>query len=124
MSDPVTEYLAQATGVRKERLAKLREMIEKACPDGAPSLRHGMPHFATETGWIALASQKHHLSVYTCQETLIAPYLAAHPGTDHGKGCLRWRDGAEIDWEALREVVERALRGGEGQPDIMAAASH
>lgn len=75
-----------------------------------------MPTFESDAGWIAIASQKHYLSVYTCARQHIEPYLALHPGTKSGTGCLNFPDRTEIDLIALDAVIDSALNAKAGAP--------
>ena len=98
--------------VPAERLASLRQieaLVRQVAPAAEASLEYKMPTFRTTLGWTAFASQKYYISVYTCSPEKLSPYLEAHPNVDCGKGCLRFRDPMDIDFEALRQVFVRAL---------------
>ena len=108
---PVTfsDYYQNIPADRRERLGAVEKLIRRTFPDAEASMRYRMPTFETASGWIAFASQKNHVSVYTCSAEKLAPYLSAHPKANCGKGCLRFTDATEIDFDVLRQVVRNAL---------------
>jgi len=106
---PLDSYYAVVPPERLARLRQIEAAVRQVAPDAEASLEYKMPTFRTPKGWTAFANQKHHISVYTCSAEKLAPYLEAHPDVDCGKGCLRFRDGTEIDFEALAKVFVNAL---------------
>jgi uncharacterized protein YdhG (YjbR/CyaY superfamily) len=104
-------HYQKAPEARKMRLKQLDTFFAQEFPRAQPSMKYNMPTIESETGWIAFANKKDYISVYTCAEDKIQPYLDKHPGTPHGKGCLRFRDNREIDFDALKEVASLALDG-------------
>ena len=47
--------------------------------------------------------------MYSCSPDKIAPYVAAHPEINHGKGCLMFQKRDVVDVEALKLVIRNAL---------------
>ena len=95
---------------RMERFTEILYTMKAWLPESKLSMKYKMPTFEVGDGWVSIANRKDYVSVYTCSEELIEPYLKKHPGTKHGKGCLNFRDRDEIDFEALKEVTESAVR--------------
>lgn len=105
----VEAYYTALPATRRERLQAIEAQILTISPKVVRSLKYKMPTFETPVGWIAIGNQKHHIAVYTCTTEKIAPYITAHPKTDHGKSCLRFRDSHTIDFEALGAAIRLAL---------------
>jgi uncharacterized protein YdhG (YjbR/CyaY superfamily) len=94
---------------RVKRLRSVCDRILSRFPEAVVSMRYRMPTFEVGEAWMAVASQKHYVSVYTCARPHIEPYLKVHPETKSGTGCLNFPDRAEIDLEALDAVIDHAL---------------
>lgn len=102
-------YYKAVPRARLVRLRLIEAAIRKVAPTALASLDYKMPTFKTESGWIAYANQKHYVSVYTCSEERLEPYVTAYPKCNCGKGCLRFRDREGIDFVVLSKVIVNAL---------------
>ena len=102
-------YYKAVPEARLDRLRLIEAAIRKVAPAAVASLDYKLPTFKTESGWIACGDQKHYISVYTCSEEKLEPYLKAYPKSNCGKGCLRFKDSEEIDFAVLSKVIEKAL---------------
>ena len=109
MTHPFESYYSTHPASRAERLLEIDAMIMDRFPGVSRSLKYRMPTYETPSGFIAAGSQKNHISVYSCSEEKIAPYVEKHPSINHGKGCLRFSDKTPIDFVCLEKVVIRAL---------------
>lgn len=105
----IDEYLEGIPPGRRQRVAKLIGSIDSWFPEAAISMKYRMPTFEANRNWVAVANRKSYVSLYTCSEETIQPYIKKHPETKHGKGCLNFRDRDEIDFPDLREVVVLAF---------------
>ena len=108
-TERLTSYLNDLSTNRQKRVESLIDFISTRFPEADLSMKYKMPTFSTQNGWIALASQKHYVSVYTCSESHIASYRSRHPQIKSGKGCLNFKDRDVIDFEDLKAVVSSAL---------------
>ncbi len=92
----IADYLDELPGDRRAAVGVVCERIEALTPGVVGAMRHGMPFYERDgDAYIAVASQRHHVSVYVVGlgETLADDTeLAAHlDGVDRGKSCLRFR---------------------------------
>lgn len=108
------DYLAQLSGVRSERINQLRNLILKLYPDAIESMRYKMPTYEFESGWVAIANQKHYVSLYTCGEQHLAEFKSKYPTIKTGKGCINFRDSITIPYDDLEQVITSAMNY---QPD-------
>ena len=108
-SQAIARYVAQVPEARRERALALHGLILSLFPQAAVSLEHRMPTYRLGEEWVAWASQKRHLALYTCAEERIAGFRARHPEIDAGKGCLRFRDSQRLPLADLAQVVRTAL---------------
>jgi uncharacterized protein YdhG (YjbR/CyaY superfamily) len=105
----VRGYLA---GIDEERRRRLQSIIGifRAGVDGVvESMRSGMPTFEKDGRWVAVASQKRHLSVYFCGEDVIDAIRTHHPELDYGKACVRIRDNQHVPLFALEQAYLDAM---------------
>ncbi|MFE6920895.1 iron chaperone [Nocardia sp. NPDC057663] len=110
----VATYLAELPADRRAALTRLRELCLAELAGFTEVMSHGMPAYERDgVGEIAYASQKQYISFYLLRSdvrTAFADRLSAH---DMGKGCLRFRNPAEIDFDLLRDLL-RATVSGDG----------
>jgi|GEM_PF-259607 len=110
MDTEIRNYLQAIPDERRERIVVLINFVAKNFPNAKLKMWYRMPAFKSSSGgWAAIAAQKHHDSLYTCAAHHIEPYFQKHPKTKHGKGCLNFKLGEHIDFEALQEVISSAL---------------
>ncbi|HZN86332.1 MAG TPA: DUF1801 domain-containing protein [Burkholderiales bacterium] len=108
-SQAIGGYLARVPEARRERALALHGLILSLFPQAEVSLEQRMPTYRLGEEWIAWASQKGHLALYTCAEDRVAGFRARHPEVDAGEGCLRFRDSQRLPLADLAQVVRRAL---------------
>ncbi|WP_159435985.1 DUF1801 domain-containing protein [Microbulbifer donghaiensis] len=105
----VIEYISLLPPQRSERIQALHQFIVKLFPKAQVSLKYKMPTYEVDSGWVAVASQKHYVSLYTCAREHIQSYIDIHPDTKCGTGCLNFRDSDEIAWADLKPVLSSAF---------------
>jgi len=108
-SQAVARYVAQVPEARRERALALHRLVLTLFPRAEVSLEYRMPTYRLGENFVAWASQKRHLALYTCSAERIAGFRARHPEIDAGKGCLRFRDSQRLPVGELAKVVKNAL---------------
>lgn len=103
----VDEYLRTVPAERLDALEKIRSLIRETHPDHAESMEYGMPSYG-KNGVIELSfnSQRQNISLYLLKEGVIDAYRERFPKSAMGKGCVRYRNPAKIDFELMREMLE------------------
>jgi hypothetical protein len=76
------------------------------------SLDYRMPTYRVGEQFVAWASMRRHLALYTCSAERIAGFRARHPEVEAGRGCLRFRDSQRLPLADLAQVVRNALAPG------------
>lgn len=140
----VKEYMASVQEKHKEAIAYLHAFIQKASPTLKPHLAYNMLGYGSfpyknykkeSIQWpiVALASQKHYISVYVCALE-DGKYLAekykkelsrpARPnGSGHsggvsvGKSCIRFKKLEDVHLPTLKKVIQQAAK----HPGLVAA---
>ena len=110
MDRDVYNYLDSVPDDRRAHIRQLHDLILELYPDAATDMAYKMPTYRHAGGWVALANQKHHISLYTCGEHHIAAFRKKHPEISTGKGCIRFRDSDPIPLAALKQVIRHAMR--------------
>jgi uncharacterized protein YdhG (YjbR/CyaY superfamily) len=108
----IARYVALVPKARRERALALHGLILSLFPQAAISMEHRMPTYRLGEDYVAWASQKRHLALYTCSDERIAGFRARHPEVSAGKGCLRFRDSQRLPLADLAQVVKNALAPG------------
>jgi len=109
MDQAVEQYFNQLTGLRRERLLALHNLVLALYPGADIDLGYRMPTYRVDQGWVALAGQKNHISLYTCGYHHIEAFKAQYPDIKTGKGCINFRDRDEIPMQAVAEVIRHAI---------------
>ena len=105
----VKDYFQAAPDIRKERLEQLHEMIMGLYPDAEVSMKYKMPTYQVGDGWVAIANQKHYLSVYTCGAHHLVLFKEKHPEIKTGKGCINLKPSDLLPIEDLQQVIRHAM---------------
>jgi hypothetical protein len=105
----LVRYLAGLPEARRERGLALHGLILSLFPQAAVSLAHRMPTYRLGGEFVAWASMRRHLALYTCSAERIAGFRARHPEVAAGRGCLRFRDGQRLPLADLAQVIGNAL---------------
>ncbi len=116
----VAEYLEQIDEPRRSEVRALHELISREAPKLTASIQSGMIgygsyHYKYASGRegdspvIALASQKHYISIYTCAsengQYLAEKHKAELPKASVGKSCIRFKRLADVNLAVLTRLV-------------------
>lgn len=102
----VDTYLAEAPAERVEALARLRDLCRSELDGFTEAMAYGMPAYHRDgTAEFAFAGQKQYLSLYLMRSDVAEAFAVRLDGHDMGKGCLRFRNAAHIDWPLVRDLL-------------------
>ncbi len=94
---------------RRAALTRLRDVAHEAVPGVAESLDYSMPTFSKDGQVVcSLASQKHHMSLYTCGQVVLDAFAKELAGFNCGKGCVRFKKDADMPSGLAKRIIERA----------------
>lgn len=108
----IVRYLARLPEARRERALALHGLILSLFPQAAVSLGRRMPTYRLGGEFVAWASARRHLALYTCSAERVAGFRARHPEVEAERGCLRFRDSQRLPLADLAQVVKNALAPG------------
>lgn len=109
MNNNVADYFAAIPEKRKTRINELHNLILNLYPDAVVDLKYKMPTYRVGEGWVALANQKHYISLYTCGYHHIEAFRKNNPEIKTGKGCINFRDKDKLAVADIEAVIKHAI---------------
>lgn len=110
MSIEVDNYFSSAPNDRKDILLKLHNLIVDMYPDAHVDMSYKMPTYKVKEGWVAIANQKNHVSLYTCGAHHLVEFKEKYPAIKTGKGCINFKNTDTLPILALKKVVKHAIQ--------------
>ena|ERR1700743_1397286 len=102
----VAAYLKEADDTRRPLLTKFRKLARAALPDSDEVMDYGMAVYKRDGTMVtAFANQKGYIAFYAGQAA-IAAHKDALKGIDCGKGCIRYKNLAKIDFDVVASLFE------------------
>lgn len=111
----VQEYFASIPDDRRQLLEDLHRIVVGLYPEVEVSMKFKMPTYQVGEGWVAIANQKHYLSLYTCGYNHIARFKEKHPEIRTGKGCINFKPTINLPVSDISEVISHAIRNPKGE---------
>jgi uncharacterized protein YdhG (YjbR/CyaY superfamily) len=109
LNKEVQGYIDSIPEERKPLFNKLKSLILELYPDAEVKMWYRMPTFKVKSGWVALANQKHYVSLYTNSAEHIRKFKAKYPTIKTGTACLNLRLKDPIPEDAIKGVIEHAM---------------
>ena len=109
MNNDVRSYFNLVPDSRKQHIDALHASIIECFPDATIDMCYKMPTYCQGDGWVAIANQKHYVSLYTCSPAHLAAFKEKHPYYKTGKGCINFREKDEIPVKDVKQVVRHAI---------------
>ncbi len=105
----VKRYIDAVSPERKRLLEQLHAIILGLYPDADVDMSYRMPTYKAKDGWVAIANQKHYVSLYTCGAHHIAEFKKQHPKIKTGTSCINLKITGPIPVPALKRVIRHAI---------------
>jgi uncharacterized protein YdhG (YjbR/CyaY superfamily) len=102
-------YLRSVPEARKALLDELHAMVLRLYPQASVAMQYKMPTYHVGESWVAIANQKHYVSLYTCGYHHIGRFKQRCPQIKTGKGCINLKVTDDIPWPELESVVKHAI---------------
>ncbi|PSK88752.1 uncharacterized protein YdhG (YjbR/CyaY superfamily) [Murinocardiopsis flavida] len=108
-------YLAELPEARTPAVTRLRQLCRTELAGFTEVMAYGMPAYERDgVAEIAFASQKQYISFYLMRSDVRDAFATRLAGHDMGKGCLRFRNPATIDFDLIRDLL-RATAANPGK---------
>ncbi|MCA8967402.1 MAG: DUF1801 domain-containing protein [Planctomycetes bacterium] len=114
MDDLVRHYFDAVPADRRELVDALHALVMRLYPHAVVDLSYRMPTYRVGEGWVAIANQKRHVSLYTCSAAHLEGFRTSHPHIRTGKGCINLKPSDRVDPAALEAVVRHAIEHPKG----------
>lgn len=101
-------YLSQLAPERQAMFLKIQELIREEIPEVEETMRYNMPTFELDEVVLAVASQKHYMSLYMDTE-LVAKYGEALGHLNCGKSCVRFKKLDELPLGTVRQIIRETV---------------
>jgi uncharacterized protein YdhG (YjbR/CyaY superfamily) len=109
LNNQVADYFGALSEQRQQIVVALHALIVQLYPDAEVDMSYTMPTYKAHGGWVALASQKHYVSLYTCAAHHIAEFKQQYPSIKTGKACINLKVIDPLPLEALKKVIRSAM---------------
>ena len=110
----VQAYLDAVPCDRMSILNQLHKLILRLYPQAVVTMRYKMPTYQVGDAWVALANQKHYVSLYTCGSHHIAEFRKQYPRMKTGKGCINFKPNDPLPLRGVQAVVRHAMNNPKG----------
>lgn len=104
----VDAYFTEVPAERKAAMEKLRALCLHTLTGFTESMTYGMPCYS-RNGEVEVAfnSQKNNISLYILHKEILDQHRAAFPASAIGKGCIRYRNVAKIDYALIETMLQQ-----------------
>jgi uncharacterized protein YdhG (YjbR/CyaY superfamily) len=109
MNKEVQRYIDALPEDRRPLFDKLQALILGLYPDAEVLMWYRMPTYRAKSRWVALANQKHYVSLYTNGAHHIADFKARYPRIKTGTGCINLKVTDQLPVAALKKVITHAI---------------
>jgi uncharacterized protein YdhG (YjbR/CyaY superfamily) len=105
-ANDVDSYLTGVPEGRRVVLTEMRDACRRLLVGFAESISYGMPTYSRDgIAEVAWASQKRYISVYMMRADVLDAHRAQLAGLDVGKGCIRYRSPAAVDFTVVNSML-------------------
>lgn len=112
----VDTYVGEVPADRRAAIERLRAMCREHLPHHEERMEYGMPGYARDGVLeIGFASQKQYISLYVLNKPVLDGYRDRLP-QGVGKGCVRFRSPASVDWDVVRALLVDTSASGDPVP--------
>jgi hypothetical protein len=108
----VDDYMAEQPDEWRPALRELRAACRRYLAGYDEVMEHGMPaYLRAAQGEVAFARQARYLSLYILRQPVLEAHRSRLSGLDVGKGCIRYRRPAQIDWPVVADLLSDTAAG-------------
>ena len=105
----VDGYLAELPAGQRAVLGEMRERCGRLLAGFDESMRYGMPTYSRDgIAEVAWASQQRYISLYVMRADVLDAHRERLAGLDVGKGCIRYRNPAAVDFTVVESMLAAA----------------
>ena len=104
----VASYLKEVPAERRPALQKLRRLCRQTLTGYRECMDYGLPGYKRAGSIeVSFASQKQYIALYVLKKDVVDEFRAALSAASIGKGCIRFSNPDQIDYEVLQRLLQR-----------------
>jgi uncharacterized protein YdhG (YjbR/CyaY superfamily) len=111
--DAIGDYFENLAPDRKEALVKLRGLNFEVSPEINETMRYNMPTYEMDEIVVAMASQKHYISIYLDVE-LVEKYKGELSHLNCGKSCVRFKKLDNLPLDTIKTILKETIQKQKG----------
>jgi len=101
----VDEYLEDLSAENRDSLERIRILIFETIPDITETIAYHMPTYRLKRNICSYAAQKHHLSFYVLNPTILDRYRRNFKDLNLGRGCVRFQKTDDLPMSIMKEMI-------------------
>lgn len=106
----VSAYLEEVPEERLAALNRMRQLCQTSLEGFEESMEYGMPCYSRDgVVEVAFASQKNYIALYIMRSDVLDAHRASFAASAMGKGCIRYRNPARIDFGLVETMLLQAV---------------
>lgn len=106
----VATYLAEVPVERREAMERLRSLFASAFKGCEETIDYGVPCYKRDGKMVAgFASQKQYIAL-DGMEKVAGRYSKELTGCSVGKGCIRFRNAAKMDFDLIQKMLKDRVK--------------
>ena len=109
MNADVQHYRDAVLVDRKALVEQLHAIILDLFPEAIIDMTYRMPTDKVQSGWVAIANQKHYVSLYTCGAHHLVEFKRKHKKIKTGKGSINFKPTDVVPVGAVKNVIRHAI---------------
>jgi len=102
-------YIKKLSDDRRKFLEAIRKIVFDVVPEAEETFQYKMPTYEYHGLLFSMASQKHHVGLYFCNEKSLAKFKDKLKGIDCGKGCLRFRKLEDVPLLLVKQILNQSV---------------
>lgn len=104
-NDPVDIYISKFPENVREKLEKIRHIINETAPDAIETMSYGIPTFKLRTNLVHFAGYKNHIGFYPTPSGIEA-FKKELTGYELSKGTVKFPLDKPIPYDLIKKIVE------------------
>lgn len=102
----VISYIDEQPQEWQPTLKKLRALCRRELRGFTEGMAYGMPSYSRDAQIeVGFAKQARYLSLYILKQPVLDAHRKQLAGISTGKGCIRYRRPAQIDWDVVTSLL-------------------
>ncbi|HWJ49082.1 MAG TPA: DUF1801 domain-containing protein [Candidatus Udaeobacter sp.] len=104
----VSTYIADVPAAQRAAIKKLRALCKQSLKGYEECIEYGVPSYKRKGVLeVSFASRKQYVALYVLKKDVVDEFRAKLSASSIGKGCIRFGNPDNIDFEAIGQLLRR-----------------